>query len=180
MYTFQKHYHDVVQQDLILSNNISTVSTIPKLIKINIALGGSSSDHNYVVSTAAALKIIADQKPFFTQQKATRAKISTLKESVGTKLTIRGSKMYSFLYKILFEVMPYIKQFEGLRLPRHKKIYCFCLNDIFVFQELVPLFSFFEDLGTIQFQFHFTTKNVEDVLVLGSGLQLCFKYSGKQ
>lgn len=179
MYTFQKHYHDIVQQDLILSDNISTVSTIPKLKKINIALGGSSSDDNYVISTAAALKIITGQKPFFTQQRATRFKGNTSKESVGTKLTIRGSKMYSFLYKILFEVLPYIKQFEGLRLPRHKNIYCFCLNDIFVFQELVPLFSFFEDLGLVQFQFHFTTKNVDDVLVLGSGLQVCFKYSTK-
>ena len=43
-----------------------------KLEKINIALGGGSSDENYVVSSAAALNIISGQKPFFTQQKIRR------------------------------------------------------------------------------------------------------------
>ena len=179
MHIYQKHYYEIVQQDLILSENLSTVSTIPKLQKINIALGGSSSDENYLVSIAAALNVITGQKPLFTQQKLIQGKSNNSKEIVGTKLIMRGPKMYNFLYKILFEVLPYIKQFEGLQIPSHKNIYCFCFEDIFVFQELVPLFSFFEDLGSLQLQFHFTTKNVGEALVLGSGLQLCFNSSVK-
>ncbi len=174
MYTYQRHYYDIVQRDLILSENLSTIHNVPKLEKINIALGGSSSDENYVVSAAAALNIISGQKSFFTHRKKVLNGISNPKEIVGSKLTIRGSKIYNFLYKILFETLPYIKQFEGLKTPLHKNIYCFCLNDIFVFQELIPLFIYFEGLGDFQCQFHFTTKDKKEVLVLGSGLQFCF------
>ena len=101
MYTYQRHYYDIVQRDLILSENLSTIHNVPKLEKINIALGGSSSDENYVVSAAAALNIISGQKSFFTHRKKVLNGISNPKEIVGSKLTIRGSKIYNFLYKIL-------------------------------------------------------------------------------
>ncbi|CAN0442689.1 unnamed protein product, partial [Phaeothamnion confervicola] len=74
---------------------------------------------------------------------------------------------------------PHIRQFEGLRAPAHGKIYCFLLKDVFSFQELVPLFPYFEDLGSLQCQFHFTTETKGEVVVLGNSLQLCFLSSEK-
>lgn len=174
MYLYQQHYFDVVQRDLILSGNLSTVSLIPVTKKINIALGGDSSSENYVVSSAAALKIITGQKAIFTQHKLQQGRGIGSTETVGTKLTIRGPKMYFFLHKLLFEVFPQIKQFEGLRAPADKNTYCFLIKDIFAFQELVQLFPYFEELGGLQCQFHFTTKTKFEALILGSGLQLCF------
>ena len=87
--------------------------------------------------------------------------------------------MYFFLYKLLFDVVPPIRQFEGLQAPAHNNIYCFLLKDVFSFQELVPLFPYFEDLGSIQCQFHFTTKTKEEVVSLGNSLQLCFSSGEK-
>lgn len=174
MHSFQKHYFDVVQRDLILSENFSTVSQLSAQKKIGLCLGGSSSDENYVIGCLAALKIISGQKPYLTQQKLTKTKNSGSKESVGAKVTLRGPSMYAFLYKLLFDVLPNIRQFEGLKTPAHENIYCFLLKDIFAFQELVPLFPYFEDLGSLQCQLHFTTKNRSEVVVLGNGLQLCF------
>lgn len=174
MYLYQKHYHDVVQRDLILSGFLLTVSAIPVPKKINLALGGDSSDENYVVSSATALKILTNQKPIYTRHKLQQGRGVGSTDVVGTKLTIRGSKIYFFLHKLLFEVFPRLKQFEGLRPPENKNVYCFLIKDIFAFQELVPLFSSFEDLGGLQCQFHFTTKTKSETLVLGSGLQFCF------
>nr|YP_009092611.1 ribosomal protein L5 [Colpomenia peregrina]AIR12174.1 ribosomal protein L5 [Colpomenia peregrina] len=179
MYSFQNHYFDIVQKDLVLSGNISTVSTLSGLKKVDLCLGGNSSEEGYVIASIAALKIITGQTPYFTQQKATYQKSNSAKEGVGGKLTLRKHKMYFFLYKLFFEVLPQIRQFEGLRAPAHKTIYCFVLKDIFSFQELVPLFPYFEDLNNLQCQFHFTTKNKDEVLFLGNSLQLCFISSEK-
>lgn len=174
MHSFQKHYFNVVQRDLILSENLSTVSTLSSIKKVNLCLGGNSSEENYVIASLAALKIITNQTPYYIQQKFIQQKSKSAKEAVGGKLTLRREKMYSFLYKLLFDVLPQIRQFEGLRTPAHKNIYCFVLKDIFVFQELVPLFPYFEELNNFQCQVHFTTNNKDEVTILGNGLQFCF------
>jgi len=180
MQSYKNHYYNVVQRDLILSENLSTVSMLPELKKIGLCLGGNSTDENYVIASLAALKIISGQMPYFTQQQQiSYQKVNKSRESVGGKVTLRGSSMYFFMHKLLFDVLPHIRQFEGLRPPLHNNIYCFLLKEIFSFQELVPLFPYFEDLGSLQCQFHFTTKTKDEVVVLGNSLQLCFFSSEK-
>nr|YP_009072540.1 ribosomal protein L5 [Petalonia fascia]AIQ78481.1 ribosomal protein L5 [Petalonia fascia] len=182
MDSFKKHYNNVVQKDLILSENLSTIAKLPKLKKISLCLGGNSSEESYVLASLAVLKTITGQTPYFTQQKLTVQKsnsVRSVREGVGGKLTLRKENMYYFLFKLLFEVLPQIRQFEGLRAPSHKNIHCLVLKDIFAFQELVPLFPYFEDLNCLQCQFHFTTKNKAEVVVLGNSLQLCFSQSEK-
>nr|YP_009454544.1 ribosomal protein L5 [Endarachne binghamiae]AUG32973.1 ribosomal protein L5 [Endarachne binghamiae] len=179
MHLFKIHYNKVVQKDLILSENLSTVAKLPKLRKISLCLGGNSSEESYVLASFAALKTITGQIPYFTQQKPTQQKSNNTLEVVGVKITLRRENMYHFLFKLLFDVLPQIRQFEGLRTPSHKSVHCFLLKDMFSFEELVPLFPYFEDLNSLQCQFHFTTKNKAEVVVLGNSLQLCFLQSEK-
>jgi len=174
MHPFQTHYNKVVQQDFILSGNVSTVAMLPRPKKISLSLGGDRSTDSYVVSSLAALNILTGQKPCVTQQKFVQQRNNSPREAVGGKVTLRGSSMYSFLYKLLFNVLPRIRQFEGLRSPAHEKVYCFLLKDMFAFEELVPLFPYFEDLGSLQCQFYFTTKSKAEAVVLGHSLKLCF------
>nr|YP_011008362.1 ribosomal protein L5 [Sporochnus bolleanus]WBP70333.1 ribosomal protein L5 [Sporochnus bolleanus] len=174
MHPFQKHYYEVVQRDLILSENTSTVATLPGPKKITLCLGGDSSDDSYVLSSLAALNIITGQKPLLTQQKLNQHRNSGFRNPFGGKLVLRRSVMYTFWYKLLFNVLPCIRQFEGLRAPAHENIYCFLLKDMFAFEELVPLFPYFEALGSLRCHFYFTTKNKSEVVAVGHGLQLCF------
>nr|WKY98244.1 ribosomal protein L5 [Alaria marginata] len=179
MHPFEKHYYDIVQQDLLLSENVSTVSLLPAPKKVAICLGGESSDENYVVACLGALNIIGSQKPYFIQQKPSQQRNSGPREGVGGKVTLRRAHMYLFFYKLLFHVLPRVRQFEGLRAPAHDNIYCFILKDIFSFEELVSLFPYFEEVGSLQCQFHFTTKDKAGTTVLGHSLQVCFFSSGK-
>nr|YP_011008048.1 ribosomal protein L5 [Desmarestia aculeata]WBP69914.1 ribosomal protein L5 [Desmarestia aculeata] len=173
MHPFQIHYNKVIQQDLILSENTSAAAMLPSPKKVSLCLGGSRSDDNYVIASLAALNILTGQKPFVTQQKFVQQRDRSPREAVGGKVTLRGSSMYIFWYKLLFNVLPRIRQFEGLRAPAHEKIYCFLLKDMFAFEELVPLFPYFEDLGSLQCQFYFTTKSKAEAVVLGHSLKLC-------
>nr|NP_659261.1 ribosomal protein L5 [Laminaria digitata]YP_008145577.1 ribosomal protein L5 [Laminaria hyperborea]AEO12911.1 ribosomal protein L5 [Laminaria hyperborea]CAC87957.1 ribosomal protein L5 [Laminaria digitata] len=180
MNTFEKHYYEVVQKDLILSENISTASLLPAPKKVAICLGGESSDENYVVACLGALNIIGGQKPYLIQRPPSQQRNSGSREGVGGKVTLRRAAMYLFFYKLLFHVLPRVRQFEGLRAPAHENIYCFVLKDLFSFEELVPLFPYFEEVGSIQCQFHFTTKDISESHVLGHGLQVCFVSNGKE
>lgn len=179
MHSFQSHFYNVILRDSILSENLPTVSMIREPKKMDLCLGGKSSDENYLIACSCALKIISGQKSYFTQQKIIQRKNMVSSKSVGVKLTLRRSSMYAFLYKVLFDVFPYIKQFDGLKSPRHNNLYSFLVKDIFSFQELVPLFPYFEDLGSLQCQIHFTTKSKDEVIVLGSSLQFCFFFGEK-
>lgn len=174
MHLFQIHYNKIVQQDLILSENVSTVLVLPRQKKICLGLGGDSSNDSYVVSSLGALKILTGQKPYVTQQKLVQKINRSAREAIGGKITLRGCVMYSFLQKLLYNVLPRIRQFEGLRAPAHTNVYCFMLKDMFAFEELVPLFPYFENLSHLQCQFHFTTKSKSEAAVLGQSLQLCF------
>nr|YP_009364836.1 ribosomal protein L5 [Fucus distichus]ARI50024.1 ribosomal protein L5 [Fucus distichus] len=173
MHPYQNHYHDVVQKDLILCNNVKTASKLPVIKKMSVYLGSEKADSNYVVSFFAGLKIISGQTPILIKKK-TFSRLGGNRDIVGGKVTLRGCRSYSFIYKLLFDVFPGIRQFDGLKLPAHSSIYCFVLKDIFVFEELIPLFPYFEDLSNLQCQFYFNTNNRSDILFLGNSLQLCF------
>nr|QWK44796.1 ribosomal protein L5 [Postelsia palmaeformis] len=179
MHPFEKHYYGVVQKDLILSENVPTVSLLSGPKKVSICLGGESSDESYVVACLGALNIIGGQKPYFIQQKSSVQRSSGSREGLGGKVTLRRGAMYLFYYKLLFHVLPRVRQFEGLPAPSHKNIYCFVLKDIFSFEELVSLFPYFEEINSLQCQFHFTTKDKFETNVLGHGLQICFFSSEK-
>ena len=164
---------NITAEDLILCNNVKTASKLPMIKKMSVYLGNERADSNYIVSYFAGLKIISGQTPLLIKKK-TFSQLGGNRDIVGGKVTLRGYRPYSFIYKLLFDVFPGIRQFDGLKLPAHSSVYCFVLKDIFVFEELIPLFPYFEDLSHLQCQFYFNTNNRLDILFLGNSLQLCF------
>nr|YP_009050504.1 ribosomal protein L5 [Sargassum fusiforme]AIG23771.1 ribosomal protein L5 [Sargassum fusiforme]QJC59478.1 ribosomal protein L5 [Sargassum fusiforme] len=175
MHMYQNHYFNVVQRDFILCSDITTPSMLPAPKKICLYLGTTGVNHSLVVSSLCALKIITGQRPYVSAEKSKVKKYKKGKiDAVGCKVTLRGLQLYKFLFKLMFNVLPRIRQFEGLKLPPHHSVYCFVLKDIFAFEELIPLFSYFETLNGFKCQVFFGTNTKEDMLFLGNSLQLCF------
>nr|YP_009502532.1 ribosomal protein L5 [Sargassum yezoense]YP_009924820.1 ribosomal protein L7 [Sargassum siliquastrum]YP_010485660.1 ribosomal protein L7 [Sargassum macrocarpum]YP_010485697.1 ribosomal protein L7 [Sargassum serratifolium]AWV83128.1 ribosomal protein L5 [Sargassum yezoense]QNH69189.1 ribosomal protein L7 [Sargassum siliquastrum]UVW81769.1 ribosomal protein L7 [Sargassum macrocarpum]UVW81806.1 ribosomal protein L7 [Sargassum serratifolium] len=175
MHLYQNHYFNVVQRDFILCSNVATSNMLPIPKKICLYLGTPGVNNSSVVSSICALKIITGQRPYVSPEKI---KVKRHKKgkiyAVGCKVTLRGLQFYKFLFKLMFNVLPRIRQFEGLKLPSHHSVYCFVLKDIFAFEELIPLFPYFEVLNGFKCQVFFGTNTKEDMLFLGNGLQLCF------
>ena len=173
MNLYQNHYFNVVQRDFILCSNADTSSMLPIPKKICLYLGTPGVNNSSVVSSLCALKIITGKRPYVISEKTKRHKKGKI-NVVGCKVTLRGLPLYNFLFKLLFNVLPRIRQFEGLKLPSHQSVYCFVLKDIFAFEELIPLFPYFETLNCFKCQVFFGTNSKEDILFLGNSLQLCF------
>nr|YP_011008327.1 ribosomal protein L5 [Scytothamnus australis]WBP70298.1 ribosomal protein L5 [Scytothamnus australis] len=172
MNLYQKHYYDVVQRDMILSENVPSVFKLPGLQKVVLCVVKNNPDENEVVSLLTGLKIIVGCKPYVIRKKAIEYKSSSNRGPVGVGLTLRRTVMSNFLYRFSLKVLTSSGRFQGLTAPKHNSQYTFVLRDMFSFRELIPLLPFIEDLGSLQCEFHFTTRTRGEMIVMANGLQL--------
>lgn len=90
---------------------------VPKLEKIvlNMGVGEAVSDTKKVTTAANDLALIAGQKPVITRA---RKAISTFKVRenmpIGTKVTLRKTRMYEFLDRLITIALPRVRDFRGL------------------------------------------------------------------
>jgi large subunit ribosomal protein L5 len=110
-------YNDVVRQKLIEEfgyKNAMEVPTIDKVV-INMGVGEATQDTKKVVSAAADLALIAGQKPVITKA---RLAIATFKVRenmpIGCKVTLRKTRMYEFLDRLVNIALPRVRDFRGL------------------------------------------------------------------
>ncbi len=93
------------------------VHQIPKLEKvvINMSVGDAIANSKVLDTAVAELQAISGQKPVVTKAKKSIAAFK-LREgmNIGTKVTLRGERMYVFLDKLFNVVLPRIRDFRGL------------------------------------------------------------------
>ncbi len=111
------HYEKVVREALQKKFNYANVMQIPRIDKIvlNMGVGEAVNDRKKVDNAQADLALIAGQKPVQTRS---RKSIATFKVregmALGTKVTLRGDRMYEFLDRFVTIALPRVKDFRGL------------------------------------------------------------------
>ncbi len=99
----KSHYEKVVREALAQKFAYKNPMQIPRLEKIviNMGVGEATADRKKVDNAAGDLALIAGQKPVIT--KSTKS-IATFKVregmALGTKVTLRGDRMYEFLDRL--------------------------------------------------------------------------------
>ena len=90
---------------------------IPRLDKIvlNIGVGEATKDTKKVKAAQEALTEIAGQQAVVTKAKKSIAGFRVREEMpLGTKVTLRGDRMYEFLDRLITIAMPRIRDFRGI------------------------------------------------------------------
>ncbi len=93
-----------------------SVMQIPRLEKIVLNMGVGERENNKSVENAARdLGIITGQKAVITKAKKSIANFK-LREGmeIGTKVTLRGERMYEFLDRLISVAIPRVRDFRGL------------------------------------------------------------------
>ncbi len=110
-------YADVIRPKLVEEfgyKNVMEVPTIEKVV-INMGVGEATADTKKVQSAAADLALIAGQKPVITRA---RNAIATFKVRenmpIGAKVTLRKTRMYEFLDRLVNIALPRVRDFRGL------------------------------------------------------------------
>jgi large subunit ribosomal protein L5 len=113
----RKHYEEVVREQLVKEfgyKNPLEVPTIEKIV-LNMGVGEAVNDTKKVTSAAGDLTLIAGQKPVITRA---RKAISTFKlrenMPIGAKVTLRKTRMYEFLDRLITVALPRVRDFRGL------------------------------------------------------------------
>jgi len=112
----EKYTNDVVPS-LVEKFNYKNVMEVPKLEKIVINIGmGLAKDNPKALETAIEeLKIITGQNPVTTKAKKSVSNFK-IREGmpVGAKVTLRGTRMYDFLDKLMNIALPRVRDFRGV------------------------------------------------------------------
>ena len=97
--------------------SVKSVMEVPRITKItlNMGLGEAVANKNVLQSAAADLEKISGQKPVITKAKKSEAAFKIREGwAVGAKVTLRRTRMYEFLDRLISVAIPRIRDFRGL------------------------------------------------------------------
>lgn len=86
-----------------------------KKVVVNIGYGKNVKDKAFIEHVEKTLVVITGQKPVHNKAKKS---ISNFKiregQPIGASVTLRGDRMYDFLYKFVHVTLPRVRDFRGL------------------------------------------------------------------
>ena len=117
MARLQEQYKKVVAQELIKKFGYKSVMEAPRIQKIvlNMGVGEAVGDKKIMDNAVADLTKIAGQKPVVTLARTSIATFKIRKDyPVGCMVTLRGTRMYEFLDRLVSIAIPRIRDFRGI------------------------------------------------------------------
>lgn len=117
MNQLKQQYQDDVKPSLMNKFNYSSVMQAPYIEKIviNMGVGDAVQNSKALDSAVEELSLISGQKPIITRAKKSVAGFRLRKGMpIGTKVTMRGERMYDFLHKLISVSLPRVRDFRGI------------------------------------------------------------------
>ena len=112
-----EQYNSEIKKSMQEKFQYGSVMEIPKLEKIviNIGVGDAVGNAKALEAAVNDLTIIAGQKPVITKAKKSIANFKVREGmALGTKVTLRGERMYEFLDKLINAALPRVRDFRGI------------------------------------------------------------------
>ena len=134
-------YDDEIRAALKDQLGLANIMQVPRLEKIviNMGVGAAVGQPSLLEGAVKDLTRIAGQKPVITKARQSIANFK-LREGnpIGTKVTLRGARMWEFLDRLISLAIPRVRDFRGLN-PRAfdgRGNYTFGVNDQLIFPEV--------------------------------------------
>ena len=162
---------------------LSSLMDVPRLSKItlNMGVGEAKTDAKLLDSAVEELTIIAGQR---AQVRRARKSIAQFKiregMPVGTRVTIRGARMYEFLDRLVAVALPRIRDFRGLNPGSFdgRGNYSLGLREQIIFPEIN--YDDIQQVRGLDVAITTTAKTDEQALALLRGLGLPFAADGRE
>ena len=117
MARLKEKYNTEVTKAMTEKFGYKNVMEIPKVEKIiiNMGVGEAVGNPKALDAAVADMTIIAGQKPVITKAKKSIAAFKIRQGmSIGAKVTLRGTRMYQFLDKLINIALPRVRDFRGV------------------------------------------------------------------
>jgi large subunit ribosomal protein L5 len=113
----KRAYDETIRESLVKEFGYKNALEVPSIEKvvINMGVGETVGDGKKINSAVNDLTLIAGQKPVITKA---RTSIATFKlregMNIGAKVTLRRTRMYEFLDRLVTIALPRVRDFRGL------------------------------------------------------------------
>jgi large subunit ribosomal protein L5 len=136
-------YESQVKEALQKQFGYANTMQVPKLEKIviNMGVGDAKEDSKLMDAAAGDLATVTGQKPSIRRAKKSIANFK-LREGmpIGCMVTLRGDRMWEFMYRVVFAALPRIRDFQGIpdRSFDGRGNYTFGIKEQTIFPEINP------------------------------------------
>ena len=135
------HYKEVVVPKLTTDLGIQNPMAVPKISKVvlNMGVSGAVTDRKVLTQAMEEMTLIAGQKPVETIARKSEAGFKIRDGmKIGCKVTLRGTRMYEFLDRLITMAMPRIRDFRGVSSKGFdgKGNYSFGITEQIIFPEI--------------------------------------------
>ena len=117
MNRMQEKYNNEVIPALRKAFDLKNIMQVPRIQKVvvNIGMGEAMDNPKSMEAAVSDLTTITGQKPVMTKARKSIANFK-LREGrlIGTKVTLRGDRMWSFLDRLMNTALPRVRDFRGV------------------------------------------------------------------
>jgi large subunit ribosomal protein L5 len=113
----QEKYNSEIVPALRKAFDLTNIMQVPRITKVvvNIGMGEAMDNPKSMEAAVSDLTIITGQKPVMTKARKSIANFK-LREGrlIGTKVTLRGERMWAFLDRLMSTALPRVRDFRGV------------------------------------------------------------------
>jgi len=113
----QEKYNNEVVPALRKAFDLRNIMQVPRVTKVvvNIGMGEALDNPKAMESAVSDLTTVTGQKPVMTKARQSIANFK-LREGrlIGTKVTLRGDRMWAFLDRLMNTALPRVRDFRGV------------------------------------------------------------------
>jgi large subunit ribosomal protein L5 len=117
MNRMQEKYNSEVVPALRKAFDLKNIMQVPRITKVvvNIGMGEAMDNPKAMEAAVSDLTIVTGQKPVMTKARKSIANFK-LREGrlIGTKVTLRGDRMWAFLDRLMSTALPRVRDFRGV------------------------------------------------------------------
>jgi len=113
----KEFYESEVRPAMVKERGFSSIMQVPRIVKvvINMGVGEAKDNAKALESAVKSLTVISGQKPIVTRAKKS---VSNFKlragQPNGVCVTLRGTRMWHFLDKLINLALPRVRDFQGV------------------------------------------------------------------
>ena len=156
MEVFKYYYQNVIKYDFINKFYYKNYKQIPKIIKIILSFNCKNLNIKQLISSLIVLELISTKKGLILVSKKSDVLLKIKKGNpVGCKVTLRKINMNLFFLRLVSEIFPNIKQFNGFYVKSLNNSSCsssflFVVKKTLFLPELQKYYSFFKDITSLK------------------------------
>ncbi len=113
----QELYEKTIRADLMARFGYENPMQVPRLVKVtlNMGVGEALADKKVIENAVGDMQAIGGQKPVVTRARKSVAAFKVREDwPIGCKVTLRRTRMYDFMDRLISVALPRVRDFRGL------------------------------------------------------------------